>query len=129
MKNDNPSTVSRRAFLKGAASLGAVPLLSSCGAMNKSIFGESISIRRENEKPGTRDWMLTNTRVDPANQVNCPWIEGYCSRTSVRSGEKISFFVSTNPVSAFTLDIYRIGYYGGTGGRHVGSRSFQTSMR
>ena len=121
MKNANPSIISRRDFLKGAAGLGAVPLLSGYGVINKSIFGESNLIRRENEKPGTHDWMLTNTRTDPTTQVNCPWIEGYCSKTSVRSGENISFFVSTNPVSAFTLDLYRMGYYGGTGGRHVSS--------
>jgi hypothetical protein len=35
----------------------------------------------------------------------------------VRAGETITFFVSTNPDSRFSLDIYRMGYYGGTGGR------------
>ena len=119
MKKDNTPNFSRRDFLKGAVSLGAVPLLSGYDTMNKSIFGESISIHRENQKPGTRDWMLASTRIDPRSRVLCPWIEGYCSRTSVRSGEKISFFVSTNPASSFTLDIFRMGYYGGTGGRHV----------
>src|SRR5262249_54179953 len=49
-----------------------------------------------------------------------PWIEGYCSRTSARAGETIEFKVSTNPPSAFTIDVYRMGYYGGTGGRRVG---------
>ena len=46
-------------------------------------------------------------------------VEGYCSRTSVRAGEEISFFVSTNPPSPFRIDFYRMGYYGGAGGRHV----------
>src|SRR5438128_1916067 len=76
-------------------------------------------IQRENEKPGTRDWLLTNTRIDPKTKYRCPWIEGYCSRTSVRAGESIGFNVSTNPPSPFTLDIYRMGYYGGAGGRHI----------
>ena len=35
------------------------------------------------------------------------------------AGETITFHVSTNPASPFRLDIYRLGYYGGTGGRHV----------
>src|SRR2546426_7071643 len=39
------------------------------------------------------------------------------SRASVRAGESLSFHVSTNPPSPFTLDIYRMGYYGGAGGR------------
>ncbi|HZP81059.1 MAG TPA: N,N-dimethylformamidase beta subunit family domain-containing protein [Chthonomonadaceae bacterium] len=76
-------------------------------------------IRAENAKPGTTDWMLTNTRVDPATKYRCPWIEGYCSRTSVRAGETIEIMVSTNPASPFVLDLYRLGYYGGKGGRHL----------
>src|SRR6185436_15235593 len=47
---------------------------------------------------------------------------GYCSKTSVRAGEEIRFFVSTNPASSFTLDIYRMGFYGGAGGRHMSNR-------
>ena len=76
-------------------------------------------IRRENSRPGTRDWLLTNTRIDPATKYRCPWIEGYASRTSLRAGERMTLHVSTNPASAFMLDIYRLGYYGGAGGRHV----------
>src|SRR5829696_2506938 len=61
--------------------------------------------------------MLNNTRIDPATKYRCPWIEGYCSHTSIRAGEKLSLFVSTNPASPFSLDVYRMGYYGGTGAR------------
>jgi hypothetical protein len=63
--------------------------------------------------------MLTRTEVDPKTRWRCPWIEGYCSRTSVRAGDELTFFVSTNPGSDFTLDLFRLGYYGGTGGRLV----------
>lgn len=77
-------------------------------------------IRRENDRPGTRDWMLTHTRVDPATKYRCPWIEGYCSHSSVLAGrDRLRFFVSTNPPSQFTIELYRTGYYGGQGGRHV----------
>jgi hypothetical protein len=78
-----------------------------------------MSIRDENARAGTREWMLTKTRIDPATKYRCPLIEGYCSRTSVRAGETLEFFVSTNPASQFTIDLYRMGYYGGAGGRHV----------
>jgi hypothetical protein len=74
-------------------------------------------ITRENSLPGTRDWLLTNTRVDPATKYRSPSIEGYCSQTSIRAGQTLQFFVSTNPASSFTLDLYRMGYYGGAGGR------------
>ena len=76
-------------------------------------------IRRENEHPGTRDWMATNVRVDPKTKYRCPWIEGYASRTSVRPGESITIHVSTNPPSPFLIEIYRMGYYQGHGGRLV----------
>lgn len=77
------------------------------------------SVQRENAKAGTLDWMLSNTRVDPATKYRCPWIEGYCSRTSVRAGDSISFHVSTNPASPFRIQIFRMGYYSGAGGRYM----------
>jgi hypothetical protein len=85
----------------------------------RTTLGDPELIRRENARPGTRDWVLQNPRIDPATRFRCPWIEGYCSRTSVHAGEPLSFHVSTNPPSPFVLDLYRMGYYGGAGGRHV----------
>ncbi len=76
-------------------------------------------IARENALAGTREWLLSSTRVDPVARFRCPWIEGYCSSTSVRAGETISFHVSTNPRTPFVLDLYRMGWYGGDGARHV----------
>jgi hypothetical protein len=76
-------------------------------------------IRRENARPGTRDWLLESPRIDPATRFRCPWMEGYCSQASVRAGERIAFHASTNPPSPFVLDLYRTGWYGGAGARHV----------
>lgn len=76
-------------------------------------------IRTENEAPGTRAWMLTRTAVDPKAKYRCPWIEGYCSRVSVLPGETLEIMVSTNPPSPFRIDLYRMGYYGGAGGRQM----------
>jgi hypothetical protein len=109
--------MSRRELFKGALGLGTLAAISGCATLS----GSNAKVQRENEKPGTRDWMLKNTRIDPTSKYRCPSIEGYCSRTSVRAGESISFHVSTNPASAFTLDIYRMGFYGGDGGRLVRS--------
>src|SRR5688572_22389665 len=113
--------ITRRDLLKGAVGLGAVSALSSCAISSRQETRQPSSapaplarpdlIRRENEKPGTREWMLTNARIDPATRYRCPWIEGYCSRTSVRAGEQINFHVSTNPASPFQIDIYRMGFY------------------
>jgi hypothetical protein len=109
---NNASMMNRRQFI---ATTGSLAMSAQLGLAASS----SNVITTENAKPGTRDWMLTKTGVDPKTKYRCPWIEGYCSRTSVRAGEKVSFHVSTNPPSPFTIEIYRTGYYGGAGGRHV----------
>ncbi len=99
----------RRQLLQG---LSAAPLAAAGGPKRNLV-------ERENARPGTTDWQLTYTRVDPRTRYRCPWIEGYAGRASVRPGEKIDLFVSTNPASRFTIDLYRLGYYQGKGGRHV----------
>ena len=63
--------------------------------------------------------MTTNVRIDPKTKYRSPWIEGYVSKTSVRPGETIAVHVSTNPASPFLLEIYRLGYYQGHGGRFM----------
>ncbi len=80
-------------------------------------------IRRENEREGTTEWLLD--RIQPveagpdSTYQRRPAIEGFCSRTSVRPGERLSAFISTNPPARYQVDFYRMGYYGGKGGRHV----------
>jgi hypothetical protein len=112
--------ITRRDLLKGAIGAGALSTLGGCARLNPgSEASQRDLIARENARAGTRDWLLTNTRIDPATKFRCPWIEGYCSRTSVRPGETINFHVSTNPSSPFRIDLYRMGYYGGAGGRQL----------
>jgi len=96
------------------ATLAALPLLTGAAPERQPDL-----IRTENEKPGTTDWQLTYTRVDPKTKWRSPMIEGYVSQQSVRSGEKLDFFVSTDPATPFQIDIYRLGYYQGNGGRLI----------
>ena len=104
--------ITRRLILKGAAAgLGSALLPLGCAPARSALIVE------ENARPGTTDWILTTTRAE--KKIRCPWVEGYCSRTSVRAGETIEFKVSTNPASPFVLDLYRMGYYGGMGGRFM----------
>lgn len=120
--------LNRRAWLQTVAGLGATSLWSACSNLDPRRvappFTPQISdaIARENERLGTRDWMLTHTRVDPDTKYRSPWIEGYCSRTSVRAGDTLEIMVSTTPASPFRIDVYRLGFYGGTGARHLMSR-------
>jgi hypothetical protein len=116
--------LSRRELLARTAGAGLIGTLGACATkLDSQRDGFATErpelIRRENQKPGTRDWLLTKTEVDPRTRYRSPRVEGYCSHRSVRPGEAVQFFVSTNPPSSFTLDIYRMGFYGGAGGRHL----------
>jgi hypothetical protein len=116
---DLPSdpSLGRRDLLKGAAAAGIASLFNPLQTL--AAPRQHDLIRSENAKPGTTDWRLANVRIDPKTRYRSPGIEGYCSRTSVRAGEKLQLFVSTNPASKFSIDLYRLGYYGGKGGRFV----------
>ncbi|MFO0914027.1 MAG: DUF6605 domain-containing protein [Pirellulales bacterium] len=77
------------------------------------------AIARENQQPGTRDWMLTHTHIDPATRYRSPGIEGYASHTSIRAGETLHLYLSAQPAGPCLVQVYRLGYYGGAGGRLV----------
>ncbi|MDF0666216.1 MAG: hypothetical protein P0119_09100 [Nitrospira sp.] len=72
---------------------------------------ETNPVQRENARPGTAEWRLTNPALHRE-------IEGYASLTSVNRGHPIKFYVHTQDHS-YRLEIYRMGWYGGTGGRLV----------
>ena len=67
-------------------------------------------ITDENARPGTDRWQLRST---PSEEI-----AGYASATSVAAGETLRFYVST-PDPTFTIEIFRMGWYGGLGGRRV----------
>ena len=69
------------------------------------------TIKIENAKPGDPDWVLTNT-------ADFHEIEGYASLTSVNRGEDINLYVNTADPS-FTIEIFRMGWYGGAGARKM----------
>ena len=102
----------RRDALSAAAALAA-------SSRTDARDHDAGRIKAENDKPGTTDWQLTYVKFDARAKYRQSIIEGYCTRTSVAAGETIGFCVSTEPASPFTIDLYRLGYYGGTGGRHV----------
>jgi hypothetical protein len=70
----------------------------------------------ENQQPGTNTWQLPRTGFSISDDATGQ-IKGYASLTSVNKGGRISFHVSVNPAQNFSADIYRMGWYGGLGGR------------
>ena len=117
-RHDAPPQPHRRDLLRGAAAAGLAAVLDP-SALAAPTPARRDLIRAENDKPGTTGWLLQNTRVDPKTKYRCPWVEGYCSHTSLRAGDTLAIMVSTNPSSPFVIDLYRLGYYGGKGGRHL----------
>lgn len=97
-----------------AGLLGASPLASF--SRRTAAAGYSNTVERENQNEGSLDWQLTRVRLDD-QKYRSPWIEGYCSKQSVRAGDGLDIMVSTAPVRPFMLEIFRTGYYQGRGAR------------
>lgn len=81
-------------------------------------FGSCASpqnqIEAENCLPGnpSSDWSVSGS--------GDPTIQGFATDISVNAGQTISFKINTT-ASAYTIGIFRIGYYGGLGARKVAS--------
>lgn len=116
--------VGRRGVLKAsaaAASLLSINSVAGSREANPAVAASAVSpstaglIAGENQRPGTTDWQLTRVRINEG-QYRTSLIEGYCSHQSIAAGDTLSIFVSTKPERQYTLDIYRMGFYGGKGG-------------
>ena len=107
-----------RAFCCLILAVGLLPLpMPALGQASLAATASSKNpIQVENEKAGSRDWQLTRVRVD-SSRYRSPWIEGYCSKQSVKAGESITLFVSTKPARKFKIEFFRTGYYAGKGAR------------
>jgi hypothetical protein len=71
-------------------------------------------IQRENEQPGTTDWVI------PDDPKMWDKIRGYASTTSIDRGEEFSLYVTT-AAPTWKVDAYRMGYYQGNGARLIWS--------
>src|SRR5687767_9597960 len=118
--SNRSNELDRRDLLKAAAAVavtGALPELRDAAAGPNGAHANLIT--RENQQPGTDAWQLSFMRPTGDGGYRTKLVEGYCSRTSVRPGETVELFLSADPATQVTLDVYRMGYYGGKGGRFV----------
>ena len=106
----------RRRFLKETTVLGIGATIPSLQQFPKILKQSSNVISEENSREGISDWQLTRVRPDGSAQ-RTPWIEGYCSRQSVKAGDILDVMISTDPVRDFMVEIFRTGYYNGKGAR------------
>lgn len=84
------------------------------------------AIQAENALPGTLDWKLTNPVSTPdrdSGRYRTRIIEGFASAPSVNKGEQLTFYVSTT-AATFSLEIFRMGFYGGHGARRMPGASW-----
>jgi len=92
-----------------------------CGSVQDSPEVSGNLIQIENQHEGTTSWLIDvpEKHCDLPDHPFCrrPQIEGFCSETSYEVGDTLEIFVSTDPATDYTLEIYRMGFYGGKGGR------------
>jgi hypothetical protein len=116
----NPHAGGRRT-LAAAAIVGSL-LIAGCGSggsnSTSQAAGEEPRVVRENRKPGTDAWQFWRYGYERADDT-AEQVKAYASHTSVDRGQVLTLFVSVNPPQAYTIDVYRIGWYGGLGGSHV----------
>ncbi len=75
----------------------------------------SNPVQAENALQGDSYW----TAATQDGLTPNPPIDGYASATSVRPGETIGFHVTAVPGSRYRIEIDRLGWYGGLGGRRI----------
>src|SRR5438874_2634774 len=121
------TTNARRSFSFARSSLAAILVVATQPARSRTASAQagtcgSNPVVCENALPGNppSEWDLANDPTNPNSRLSDPAIQGFASSISVNKGETVGFKVNTAGLaSSFTIDVYRLGYYGGMGARHV----------
>ncbi len=112
--------------------LAAAVLIALLSGLSLQGSGTSIGYSRttvtsnnpivaENARLGTNNWQI------PSGKEAIIAIQAYANATSVSPGQKLIFYVSTKTEGiAYSVEIYRLGWYGGFGGRRMASQGFLT---
>ena len=97
---------------------GLTKVTATAAGIGNVTFSERVPnpIYLENQHPGTTAWQTTN-----AVTASAPEIAGFATATSVNKGGSLPMKVTLAQTGQYTIDVYRLGYYGGTGGRLMGS--------
>ena len=100
------------------ASSGATTAAATASGIGSVTFTGMVSnaIFLENQNAGTTAWAMTNPVTTTA-----PEIAGYAGATSVNKGSSLPMKISLAQAGQYTIDVYRLGYYAGAGGRLMGS--------
>lgn len=94
------------------ASLGTIGDNAVQGVTASKAAAPGNAIVQENAQPGTPSWKIVPGKAATTQ------IQAYANARSVLPGKSIVFFVSTQQDGVtYWLDVYRLGWYGGLGGR------------
>jgi hypothetical protein len=75
------------------------------------VTGKNLIVL-ENQKTGTRNWQLSD--VATRNEI-----AGYADASSINLGQALNLKISLAQAGEYNIDVYRLGYYGGMGGRLI----------
>ena len=74
------------------------------------LFAANSLIAHENQLPGTKDWQLDA-------HTSLSYITGYAGVASATPGMAVPLYISALHPVTFSLNVYRLGWYQGLGGR------------
>ena len=99
--------------MSGSVTTATAPSSTTTTSVNLTAAATSTNkIVLENQKQGTPQSVWD---IDGAGSSN---IEGFATDISIDIGNRVDFKINTNS-SNYRIEIYRLGYYGGTGARLV----------
>jgi titin len=92
--------------------LSTVVFVAALLALGPSGSRAQNPIVLENQNAGSTQWQISRSSTDAVGQI-----KGYASATSINKGDSITLYVSVNQAQTYSIDVYRMGWYEGTGGR------------
>ena len=109
------------ATVLGAGAL-AVSVTGSASAVTTTPGGavniaSGNPIPAENAKTGSSKWQVPWTGYTVSTDLKGGEIKGFATKATATPGTTISFKVTVNKAQTFSVDIFRLGYYQGLGGR------------
>lgn len=111
MAESSKNPIGRRRFLKGAATAAALSAVTGVHPFAAVPAGASQQIIAENRLAGSTGYRLRA----PTNDDEV--LSGYAKQDSVKAGNTLEVCVLSNKATNVSAEVYRLGWYGGDGGR------------
>ncbi len=109
---------------KKLASLGAYPFYRTLASLQDGYRwlvpteGAQPTVAAENRLPGTTAWRLPGPAADVGGLARGD-VNGYVARQALGAGQTERIYVSAPGSATVRIRIFRMGWYGGKGGREV----------